>query len=533
MEEWPPTPAVGVVGAVVEDVSTQTEHFRLRLVWSTLEGSVTAQLYFDAASDARSTVEGWLDAYLELLTDGLSRPDAPIAGLSLAGPTQCRTLGKRSWGPALDVVDGLVHRQFEAQVALSPSTPAVVFGDMEVTFGDLNRRANRLARRLCRAGARHDTFVALFLGRSVDQIVALLATLKAGAAYLPLDVAQLPHRLAAVLQEARPVVLLANLTTIADLPRHDVPVILLDGGQELPQGDLEGNLEVDVAPDNLAYAIATSGSTGTPKCVMVPHGALANLFAALKREVYMSCPPCHRVSLNAPLSFDASVKQLVQLGHGRTICLVSEEGRRIGAELLAGLDRDRVDLLDCTPSHLRMVLDAGLLSTEGQPGAVLIGGEAIDPQTWDRLSLDASRRYFNVYGPTETTVVASVAEVRAGSRPSLGRALANVALYVLDDDLRPVPEERASSGRSASAARASPGAMSASLVPPPSASSPTRSRGPRAPASTGPATGVGAVSTAASSSSAGATARSRSAAFASSWGRSKRPSQNTRGSPAP
>ncbi|MEV1143005.1 FkbM family methyltransferase [Micromonospora sp. NPDC049799] len=191
------------------------------------------------------------------------------------------------------------------------------------------------------------------------------------------------------------------------------------------------------APTDPAYVIFTSGSTGTPRPVQVSHAAAAHLADALERTVYADSPPGLRVAVNAPLTFDASMKQLVQLGHGRSLYLVPEEARRDGAALAATLVEHDVDVLDLTPSQLRILL-AGANGTR-LPRLLLLGGEAIAPDLWERVVALPDVRAVNLYGPTECTVDTSAAQVRAGDAPTIGRPLPGVAVWVLDEQLRPVP----------------------------------------------------------------------------------------------
>ncbi|HSP78046.1 MAG TPA: alpha/beta fold hydrolase, partial [Myxococcaceae bacterium] len=181
------------------------------------------------------------------------------------------------------------------------------------------------------------------------------------------------------------------------------------------------------------------GSTGRPKGVMVQHRSVLNLRAALARTVYADSHGPLRVSLNAPLSFDASVQQLVQLTQGHSLYVVPEEARRDASALMACLRG--LDVLDCSPAHLRLLVEAGLAEkTEGVPERILVGGDAVDTSLWATLAHHPRLRVFNVYGPTECTVDATSCEVRLSpSAPSLGRPLQNLQAYVLDAHLRPPP----------------------------------------------------------------------------------------------
>ncbi|NRD59859.1 AMP-binding protein, partial [Corallococcus exiguus] len=145
------------------------------------------------------------------------------------------------------------------------------------------------------------------------------------------------------------------------------------------------------------------------------------------------------VSVNAPLSFDASVKQLIQVLDGHTLCIVPDEARADVGELVNRIAQDALDVLDCSPAHLRLLVDEGLLERKAIPHRVLVGGEAVDPATWRHLAQAPRPRVFNVYGPTECTVDATACAFDASPTPTIGRPLPNVRVYVLDRTLRPVP----------------------------------------------------------------------------------------------
>ena len=200
--------------------------------------------------------------------------------------------------------------------------------------------------------------------------------------------------------------------------------------------------------DELAYLIYTSGTTGQAKGVMVRHSSVANLIWALEEAVYAK-QGLRRVSVNAPLAFDSSVKQLAQVCRGRTLVVVPEDVRPDPQLLVSYLREKEVELLDSTPSQLRALLEAGLEAEAAAPGreggqggalrAVLVGGEAIDEALWRRLA-GGRLAFYNVYGPTECTVDATCEPIRDEcDGPCLGTALGNMEVYVLDDERRPAP----------------------------------------------------------------------------------------------
>jgi amino acid adenylation domain-containing protein len=203
-----------------------------------------------------------------------------------------------------------------------------------------------------------------------------------------------------------------------------------EGGQwgEVPQ----------VLPENLCYVIYTSGSTGRPKGTLVQHASVVNLARALRQTVYAGLPSGLRVALNAPLAFDGAIKQVIQILFGDTLDILPEDVRLDPASLPVYLLEHEIDVLDCTPSQLRLFLAEDAWHSVAPPPHLLIGGEAIDGATWDRLAADPRTTAWNLYGPTECTVDSTVCRVGIGG-PVIGRPIPNAAVRLLDADLHPVP----------------------------------------------------------------------------------------------
>ena len=279
--------------------------------------------------------------------------------------------------------------------------------------------------------------------RSVEMVVALLGVMKAGGAYLPLDVTYPPERLSFMLRDSGAAALVTQQHLAAALPVVDLDLICLDADHAaIAAEESSQNLSPAATADNLAYCIYTSGSTGTPKDVLIQHRSASNLAAALRRAIYSAygTGPL-RVSLNAPLAFDASVKQLLMLLWGHTLCIIPQADRHDGRALLERIRRDRVEVLDCTPAQLSLLIEAGMLrDSEVLPRATLCGGEAVSGRVWDELRGARGKDFYNVYGPTECTVDATATRVDSGQAvATIGRPLTNVEAYVLDEYLRPVP----------------------------------------------------------------------------------------------
>ncbi|MEJ1229330.1 amino acid adenylation domain-containing protein, partial [Pseudomonas sp. CCNWLW56] len=336
-----------------------------------------------------------------------------------------------------------IHALFETQVRLAPDAVALVCEDRQLTYRQLNRRANHLARQLLALGVQPDQRVAICAERSLDMIVGLLGVLKAGAAYVPIDPAHPADRMAFMLQDSQP---LAVLTQSAlSLPTGDLPCLLLDTDASLHAAhDVAFDVNPQIAgltPQHLAYVIYTSGSTGQSKGVMVEHRSVFNFWQVMRRTTHQHCPAPATVALNAGFFFDMSIKGIAQLFCGHRLVIIPQLIRASGHELLDFLEQHQVHAFDSTPSQLDTLLAAGLLERQRyQPVSVLLGGEAINSATWEKLRNCRNIRFYNMYGPTECTVDATLDLIRdLGDRPSIGRPFANVQVHVLDARGEPTP----------------------------------------------------------------------------------------------
>ncbi|RKG80214.1 amino acid adenylation domain-containing protein, partial [Corallococcus sp. CA049B] len=390
---------------------------------------------FDASTVQRMV--GHLGVLLEAIA---ARPDSTLAGLPLlTAPERRQLLVDWTRTDAEFARDTCFHEAFTAQALRTPEALAVICRDQQLTFRELDARANQLAHRLVKLGVGPDVRVVLCVERSVEALVGILGILKAGGAYVPLDFRYPREWLAHVLTDTGAPVVLTQRRLRDVLPQNTAHVVLLDPDAEEFASESREAPGVVVSAEHLAYIIYTSGSTGRPKGVMIQHRSVMNLRQGLASTVHQGRGAAERVSVNAPLSFDASVQQLVQVLDGHTLCIVPEEARADAGELVKRIGQDALEVLDCSPAHLRMLVDEGLLEKDVLPRRALVGGEAVDPGTWSRLAQHPRLRAFNVYGPTECTVDATACAFDASPTPTIGRPLSNVRAYVLDKSLRPVP----------------------------------------------------------------------------------------------
>jgi amino acid adenylation domain-containing protein len=328
-----------------------------------------------------------------------------------------------------------VHHLFEEQARRRPDAVAVHSGDRQVTYAGLNRRANRLADRLRNLGVGPDVLVGVFMERSPEVVVAVLAVLKAGGAYLPLDPAYPPERLALVLEHPQLSLLLAQGHLAARLPAGRARVLTLDDTAAAPAGGGGRDPASGVTPDNLAYAITTSGSTGRPKAVLLQHRGLVN-------AVWHSARACGidgsaRVFQFASPSFDVSVWEIfTALTAGAALCLVDLEEGFSEEGLLRQLRQREVTVAFLMGAVLSRLPAADLPAL----ATVVTGGEGFSGEMVKRWAV--GRRFTYAYGPTEATILQSYHECRAddpGEPASIGRPMENLAFYLLDRFGQPVP----------------------------------------------------------------------------------------------
>ena len=391
---------------------------------------------FDAA-----TIERMAKHFVRLLNSIVLNPQQPISQLlMLTEVEQQQLLFEWNNTQADYPLDKCIHQLFEEQVERTPDHIAVVFEDQQLNYRELNARANQLAHYLQKLGVGPDVLVGICVERSLEMIVGILGILKAGGGYLPIDPEYPTERLLYILQDAQVRVLLTQKHLIAGLPKHQSELVCLDTDWSFITQAQELNPCCEVQPENLAYAIYTSGSTGEPKGVMIQHSSVVNLAHGLHQAIYAhhQISPL-RVSINGSLAFDTSVKQIIQLIYGHSLNIVPEKVRFDGHAMLSYLRQQKIDVLDCTPSQLRLLISVGLLDSDNHPQSVLVGGEAIDESMWATLAKAQNINFYNVYGPTECTVDTTICLITANLKPVIGRPIANVQTYILDEYLQPVP----------------------------------------------------------------------------------------------
>jgi len=421
-------PEHGRGGAALVNVGFAAETDRpLDLVLS-VDGAVLTARYRDDVLDA-STVDRMLRHFEQLLTDALDRPRCPVGRLNLLSEPELRQLLVEWNDTDLSTPLATLPELFTARVAAAPDAVALVFGDRQLTYAELDAWANRLAHVLIGHGAGPERVVALAVPRSMEMIVAELAVLKAGAAYLPLDQDYPAERIAFMVSDAGPVCV---VTTRELADRFDGDVVLLD---EL---DLASAPVTDpaaaIVPANAAYVIYTSGSTGRPKGVVVSHAGVAKLVATQVERFGVG--PHSRVLQFASPSFDVAFWDLcLGLLSGGRLVVVPSELRFPGAGLVAYAHAHEVNFMILPPALLAEIPDDLDLPRDS---VLLAGTERVSPELVRRWA--PGRRMFNAYGPTEATTNSTLGLCDpASSIVPIGIPDPGTRAYVLDASLRPAP----------------------------------------------------------------------------------------------
>jgi amino acid adenylation domain-containing protein len=429
--------------------------------------------YLEYATDLfdRTTVEAMARRLVRLLAAAAAAPGTPIGRLEILDPAERARLladgaGERAPAPAVCLPD-----LFEQQAARTPEATAVYCNGATLSFAELNARASRVARVLASRGVGPERLVALAVPRGADMIVAVLAVLKAGGAYVPLDLDYPADRLAFMLRDAEPVLVLGTPPALAALPDVGVPTLTVEDaasgydarpatarpgtarpatarpGTVRPGTVRPGTVRPGTArpcplrPENPAYVIYTSGSTGLPKAVVIEHRGLVNLYWSHRNtffgpEVAAAGGARLRIGFTAPLTFDTSWDSLLWMVDGHELHVIDDATRRDADALVDYVREQRIGFLDLTPSFMSQLVAAGLFA-EGRhhPTVLMVGGEAVTDALWRAMRDTRDTSGHNFYGQTECTNDTASYRADEGDAPMIGRPIQNSRLYVLDAGL--------------------------------------------------------------------------------------------------
>ncbi len=433
----PPAPVLAEGWDLTQmDVASGTAKFDLYLeLEERSEGIIGRFLYSTDLFDA-PTIRRMIGHWRTILEAIVADPDCLLERLPLLTRSEAEQLLTQWNSTATAVPRATIHQLFEDQAARTPNATAVECDGKSLSYLELNRRANALANRLREQGATPGTLVAICVERSIDMLAGLLAILKTGSAYLPLDPGFPQQRLAMILENARPALLLTQPSLSGLLPKSDAKIVFCEGGND--GGAVNGPTvpPTHMSGDDIAYVIYTSGSTGTPKGVEIPHHAAVNLLSSMRQEP--GCDPSDSLLAVTTISFDiAALELFMPLLVGGRVIVATKDDVADPLRLAALLKRSACTMMQATPATWRALIETGWSGRKSLK--ILCGGESLPRELADRL-LDRAGEVWNMYGPTETTIWSTTHKVtRAGRSVPIGRPIANTQIYILDAWGNPVP----------------------------------------------------------------------------------------------
>jgi amino acid adenylation domain-containing protein len=401
--------------------------------------------YFSYATDLfdESTMARMAAHWRVLLEAMVKGPERRVSELPMLADSERHQLLEEWNDTRTDYPESaLIHELFEAQAVRTPQAVALEFGEERVSYGELNRRANQLARVLRKKGVGPDVLVGVFAERSFEMVVALLAILKAGGAYVPLDPSYPAERVTHMLEDARVPLVLAQPYLAGRLPAGAAQVLELDPSWATYADEGSDDLDDVGTPGDLAYVIFTSGSTGRPKGAMNEHRGICNRLLWMQEEYGLTADDV--VLQKTPFSFDVSVWEFFwPLMSGARLVIARPEGHRDSAYLVRLIQDSGITTLHFVPSMLRVFLEEEGVETCGSLKRVICSGEALPHELQERFfaRLPAVELH-NLYGPTEAAVDVTYWACRRGDERltvPIGRPVANTQMYVLDSRMQPVP----------------------------------------------------------------------------------------------
>jgi amino acid adenylation domain-containing protein/thioester reductase-like protein len=440
--------ALGIDGAhmqmndlVIESIALKGEpaQFDLTMMMAETDDGLAAALQYNTDLFDSATTQRMLEHFQTLLRDIVSDPLKPISSYSLLSESEREKIHVQWNETQTDYPHELcIHDLFQEQVKRTPNAVAVQFEDQNLTYKELDNRADELSKILIGQGVKPGILVGIYVKRSLDMLVALLGVLKAGGAYLPLDPSFPSERLAFMLTDSGASFILTQTSLQTDMPENKAQVICLDA---LEQVSAKRGKKKEAKPSDLAYVIYTSGSTGKPKGVQIHHQAVVNFLCSMRQSLKLNAEDA--LLAVTTLSFDIAVLELLlPLTVGARVVIASSEITADGTLLADTLTRANATVMQATPASWRSLLEAGWKGKADLK--ILCGGEALVSDLAERL-LERGAEVWNLYGPTETTIWSTLYRVTSKEMHGIsntipvGRPIANTQIYILDSELQPVP----------------------------------------------------------------------------------------------
>lgn len=441
------------ISAQIFPLPNSTSKYDLTLSIFKSGNRLIAHLEYNVDLFEAATIERMLGHYQTLLESIVANPDLPVSNIPILTEAERRQLVVTWNNTKADYPQNLfIHRQVEAHTELTPEAVAVVCPainlaqngstasgnpqDLTLSYRELNEQSNQLAHFLQKKGVGPGVLVGICLERSVKMMVGLLAILKSGGAYLPLDPSYPQNRLAFMLEDSQASLLVSQRELVGHFPSYHGETVLVDTDWEQIMAEETANPVVHLRAEDLAYVIYTSGSTGKPKGVQIEHKAFSNFLASMSKQPGLSSHD--KLLAVTTLSFDiAALELFLPLINGAGVVIARQELATDGVKLSQTISSAKISVMQATPATWRLLIDAGW---EGNRQLkILCGGEAL-PQDLATELLNRCRSLWNMYGPTETTIWSTIHQVKADQqRISIGRPINNTEIYILDRNLQLLP----------------------------------------------------------------------------------------------
>jgi len=428
----------------IEPILDETAKIDLTMIVTESAEEIGCSLVYYKDLFEEETIKRMLQHWENLLTGIVNHPTLPLSQLPLLSEAETHQL-LYQWNDTHTTIPSVcIHQLFEQQVELTPNATALIFEGEQLSYRELNRRANQLAHYLLAQGVGAETLVGLCVERSVEMVVGMLGVLKAGGAYVPLDVEYPPERLQYMLEDAGVKILLTQERLLSQLASLKMDIVVIDANREIISHHSDENPGSRATPQNPSYILFTSGSTGKPKGVVVEHRQLVNYVNSI----------CAKLALPAGATFAMVSTFAADLGNtvlfpslctGGCLHVITQQRATDPEALAAYFCAHPIDCLKIVPSHLSALLDPSVLRPLKVQRRLVLGGEACDWKLLRRVrEAMPDCEILNHYGPTETTVGVLVHQLDvipkdSQEKPPIGRPLSNTQIYILDRYGQPVP----------------------------------------------------------------------------------------------
>ncbi|MEC4813417.1 MAG: amino acid adenylation domain-containing protein [Scytonema sp. PMC 1069.18] len=416
--------------------------FELTLMMAELDGALSASWQYNTDLFDSATIARMANHFQILLEGIVADPQKSVSELPLLTNSEQQQLLLKWNATFADYgTDCCLHQLFEAQVHRTPDAVAVVFEEEQLTYRELNQRANQLAHHLQALGVEPEVLVGIYLERSLEMVVSILGILKAGGAYVPLDPTYPKDRLAFILEDTQVSVLLTQEKFVEELPEHKAIIVCLDKGSEACILENADKPVSQVTTNNLAYVIYTSGSTGKPKGVMNTHRGICNRLLWMQSAYQLTT--VDRVLQKTPFSFDVSIWEFFwPLMTGARLVIARPRGHQDSAYLVKLIGEQQITTVHFVPSMLQLFLEEPGVERCNSLRQVMCSGEALPFKLQEQFFARLDAKLHNLYGPTEAAIDVTFWPCEQQSREytvPIGRPIANTQIYLLDTHLQPLP----------------------------------------------------------------------------------------------